>query len=126
MNTYSATHRAPLDVTITKEMYEKALNIYERIEKTLLKRFKEAAEAFALEYTEDINIYDFLSYNRTPKNIKKLQNLLNNYNSEKVTVNFNNLTDIYEEYEEMNNIFKEESATDSPEKIQTLDIEDVF
>jgi len=30
MNTYSATYRAPQNVIVTTEMYEKALNIYNR------------------------------------------------------------------------------------------------
>jgi len=99
---------------------------YNRIEKELLKRFKEAAEAFAFEYTEDINIYDFLSYNRTPKQIKHLKESVENFNSKKVTINFNNLTDVYEEYEEMNKKCEEDHATDSQTNIQTIDIEDVF
>ena len=126
MNTYSATYRAPQNVIVTDKMYKRALNIYERIENTLIKRFKEAAEAFAFEYNDTINIYDFLSYNRTPKQIKHLKESVENFNSKKVTVNFNNLTDVYEEYEEMNKTYEEKNTKDSAENIKTLDIEDVF
>jgi len=126
MNTYSAAYRAPLDVIVTTEMYKKALNIYNRIESELLKRFKEAAEAFAFEYNDTINIYDFLSYNRTPKQIKHLKESVKNFNSKKINVNFLNLDDVYEEYEEMNKKCKEDHATDSAENIKILDIEDVF
>jgi len=126
MNTYSATYRAPQNVIVTDKMYKRALNIYERIENTLIKRFKEAAEAFAFEYNDTINIYDFLSYNRTQKQIKHLKESIENFNSKKINVNFLNLDDVYEEYEEINKTYEEKNTKDSAENIKTLDIEDVF
>jgi hypothetical protein len=74
------------EVKIDNNMIVKAENMYNRIENTLKERFSEAAQAFGFDIEDEINFWDFLSINSTPRKLKQLQKFITNFKSEKVKI----------------------------------------
>jgi hypothetical protein len=79
-------YQPDFEVKIDNNLIMKAENLYNRIENTLKKRFSEAAAAFGFETKDEINCWDFLSINSTPRELKQLQKFITNFKSEKVKI----------------------------------------
>jgi len=88
------------DVKIDDETFKKGLNLYEKIEEELLRRFYEAEAAFGFETEKEINVWDFLSISGNPKKLRNLQNRITNFKTEKIKISIqNNFTDWLEDLE---------------------------
>ena len=87
------------DVKIDDEAFKKVVNIYEKIENKLFQRFLEAENAFGFKTEKEINCWDFLSTNGNPKTLRNLQNQIENFKTEKISIKIVNTQNWLEDLE---------------------------